>query len=673
VTVAQPVTATRLVFVPAAGDASAPEPGTTVVVLDTTWTPGPGERGDLVPLRHLAGAALRAADLFEEALALLDTWAEAVQMTDLLAIDGVTYWYRLREIAWHWLHERLIWERVITGAAGPWAPASAPASIVVPGHETALREVVAAVARARGIDVEVVLAGGPPANNSPVDLIAAPAAAAGPDAGRPRVDRTGIGRLAGRLRRLARGSPVSAPAAASAPGRAAAAARPNTLAERLSALAADPTGTILVLTNTRLQQRIGDPGAGRVEDPNLGPVILRLRAAGHDPVLVGLGLDESRDADWPAIASDARLLPQSVLRRWRGPEDSASRAADLAREQIRAAAAVPLDVHGVDLAPALTVWLGEQAATIIGTILRQVARIDGLVEALRPRAIVLTHEAIQTPWLQVARARSIPTFAVQHGMIYPTHPGYRHPRDPRLMLPDVTFVTGPFERDALLRHGGYQADEVVVAGSPRLELDDPTSAGPLGADEREAVRREMGVADGNRMLVVSTGFLPLQRRFVLPASLERLFGEAAPGIHVVFKQHPGESDEGPYRELLVGLARSGGFAPPPITVVRDVDLYRLLRAADAHLGLLSTVLTDAVAAGTPNLIAVDQAHTDLLGYVAAGVARPIRDAPDLRAALDEPWPQDEAARQAFLAAHLEPGPASERIVARVSAALGAPA
>ncbi len=363
-----------------------------------------------------------------------------------------------------------------------------------------------------------------------------------------------------------------------------------------------------------------------------------------------------------------------MLRRWRGPEESASQAADLVRARVRSAAAVPLDVHGVDLAPALTAWLAEQAASIVGTILRQLPRIDGLVEALRPRALVLTHEAIQTPWLQVARARSVPIFAVQHGMIYPTHPGYRHPRDPRLLLPDATFVTGPFERDALLGHGGYAARRGrrgwrATARAGRFS--EPPA--PLGADEREAVRREMGVADGSRMLVVSTGFLPLQRRFVLSASLERLFGEPVPGVHVVFKQHPGESDEGPYRELLVGLARAGGFAAPPITVVRDVDLYRLLRAADAHLGLLSTVLTDAVAARTPNLIAVDQAHTDLLGYVAAGVARPVRDAADLRAALDDLQPPDEAARQAFLAAHLEPGPASERIVARVSAALGAPA
>ena len=672
------MTATRLVFVPAVGDASSPEPGTTCVVLDTTWTPGPGERHDAVPLRRLAGEALRAADLFEEALGRLDDWARDARMVDLLAIDGVTYWYRLREIAWHWLHERLIWERVIAaaaegaaadgaGSAGVASAAgpSALSSIVLPAHETALLDVAVAVGRARGVDLvapSALPAVAADAAPSAARVATATAVPGGPGVRLAGAGRLDIGRLAGRVRRLVGDSS----------GRPPDVVRADVLADRLRALAADPPGPILVLTNTRLQQRIGDPGARRVEDPNLGPVIAQLRRIGLDPVVIGLGLDETRDADWPTIASDPRLLPQSVLRRWRGPEASASQAADLVRERVRSAAAVPLDVHGADLAPALTAWLAEQAASIVGTILRQLPRIDGLVTTLRPRAIVLTHEAIQTPWLQVARARSVPTFAVQHGMIYPTHPGYRHPRDPRLLLPDATFVTGPFERDALLGHGGYAPDEVVVVGSPRLEMDDPSAAGPLGEAEREAVRREMGVAEGDRMLVVSTGFLPLQRRFVLAVSLERLFGRPVPGVHVVFKQHPGESDEGPYRELLVGLAAAGDFAPPPITVIRDVDLYRLLRAADAHLGLLSTVLTDAVAARTPNLIAVDQAHTDLLGYVAAGVARPIRDGGDLRAALGDLRPPDEGARRAFFATHLEPGVASERIVAYVASALAAP-
>lgn len=658
------MTPTRLVFVATPQDASPPRSYTTYVVLDTAWTPVPDDRGDVIPVRPLAGEALRRADLFEEALSRLDAWGRDVRIVDRLTVHDVTYWYRLREMAWHWLHERLIWERVIAGTAG----STTPTTIVVPEQETALLEVAAAVGRERGIDIVVQLAA--PAMDADSARVA----------GGPETARVDLARLRDRLRRLVGGAPHRAPRSgrAAAPhagsGRgdpATVAQRADFLADRVRTLGAQSPDPILVLTNTRLQQRIGDPEARRVEDPNLGTVIARLRQVGLDPVVMGLGLDQSRDADWQIIESHPRLLPQSVLRKWRRPEESDPTATDLIRDRVRSAASVPLVVHGVDLAPALTAWMGEQAAIVVGTILRQVPRIGGLVDELRPRAIVLTYEGIQTQWLKVARDRSIPTFAVQHGMLYATHPGYCHPRDPRLLLPDATFVTGPFERDVLLQHGGYEPDEVVVVGSPRLEMDDPKDADPLPAREREATRRELGVTGNSRMLVISTGFLPLHRRFVLAATLERLFGQPVPGVHVVFKQHPGEEDEGPYRQLLGGLARAGGFAPPPISVVRDVDLYRLLRAADAHLGLHSTVLTDAVAVRTPNLIAVDQAHADLLGYVAAGVARPVRDANDLRAALEDLRPPDQAARQAFLAAHVEAGPASERIVAHITAALGA--
>jgi hypothetical protein len=140
-----------------------------------------------------------------------------------------------------------------------------------------------------------------------------------------------------------------------------------------------------------------------------------------------------------------------------------------------------------------------------------------------------------------------------------------------------------------------------------------------------------------------------------------MLGGPLPGIHVVFKKHPGELDDGPYQALLSGLARAGGYDAPPVTIVREVDLYRLLRAADAHLGLRSTVLTDAVVVGVPNLIATVQAHADILGYVEAGVARPVRNRGELLDALANPQPADAAARAAFLEHHFLPGEASEGI------------
>ena len=158
---------------------------------------------------------------------------------------------------------------------------------------------------------------------------------------------------------------------------------------------------------------------------------------------------------------------------------------------------------------------------------------------------------------------------------------------------------------------------------------------------------------------------PIYRRFHYPIALASLIDRPLPRVHLVVKLHPGERDEGPYRAVVDGVAAARGFQAPPMTFVQSVDLYRLLRAADAHVGLQSTVLTEAVVTGTPNLLAATSSASDLLGYVEAGVAIPVRTGQDLLAALDSgpDATASPAARQAFIDAHFQPGSASERIAA----------
>ena len=69
--------------------------------------------------------------------------------------------------------------------------------------------------------------------------------------------------------------------------------------------------------------------------------------------------------------------------------------------------------------------------------------------------------------------------------------------------------------------------------------------------------------------------------------------------------------------------------------------------------------------GTPNLLADHVRNADLLGYVDAGVATPVRTGADLLQALDARRDPETtgAARQRFLDDHFEPGSASERIAA----------
>ena len=622
----------RVVMVPTEADAPPARPDIVVVVLDTTWTPGPDDRHDLLPVRRILGPVFARVDLFDDALTRLDAWADAADLPRRLAIADVSVWYAMREELWHWLHERLIWRAVASELSERYGSVR----FDVRSADPALLDIM-------GVGLAAVIER-PATDDATSDRPEAHDVATIPWSER-------LNRLLGspdrrmRKRRLSR--------------------RTGVLDERIRTIAGGPPDRVLVISYTGIHQRIQGASNARPIDPNLGSVIERMRIDGPDPIVIGLGLDHRLDDTWPQIAADPRLLPQSLLAtRWHGHDVPDPAVIDAVTSAL-GGPEVPLDLDGVDVGPALMARIRTFAESWLAPTLTLAARVENLIAELRPGALLLTHEGIRAAWLVAAHRAGIPSFAVQHGMLYPTHPGYCHPRGATLVRPGCTFVYGEYERDVLLEHGGYRPDEVEVAGSPRIDLDAGGSKGPEHDAERSAVRRELGVRPGDRLLVVSTAHAPLLRRFHLMDMIEKTLGGPLPGIHLVFKQHPAETDEGPYRTLLTGLARAGGYEPPPMTVVRETDLYRLLRASDAHLGFHSTVLTDAVVVGVPNLIAMVQAYNDPLDYLGSGVARPVRDVEDVRAAMREPNPLDPEARQAFLDRHFMSGEAGARVADRI--------
>jgi len=647
------VMARRLVFVDAAASAPSPANGTAVVVLDPTWTPAPGDRPDLLSARQVQGRVIERIDLFDRALEQVDAWAAASGIADTLTVEGTTYWFRLRETMWRWVHEHLLWRHTIAELER----GCSVDQVVVLASEPALADVV----RARWPEARI--------GDLPSDI--APGA---PPAADLRAASSPLDRVARLLGRRGTASPPSAPAPASAPSGMASAEerdrREAILADRVARLAADGRPRVIVLTNPGTHQRIG-AGGGVRRDPLFGAVIPDLEARGHRVVLLATGIDQRRDEDWALAADDDRMLPQFLLRtRWAQPEDDERmvQALTAVEAAIDGVGSSRLELDGLDLTEAFLGALGSATVQIVRTDVQMLARIERLIGELRPVAILLAQEGIRTPWLAAGHAADVPVVAVQHGILYAGHAGYPNVRHPALRLPTRTSVCGAFERDVLLDLA-YREDEVVVTGSPRLDQDTATAVVHRDA-ERADVRQELGVADGDRLLVVSTVNLRFVQRSHFVHMLEALLSPPPRGVHVVFKLHPGERDEGPYRALLEGLARAARVAPPPITVVKDIDLYRLLRAADAHLGLLSTVLTEAVVTGTPNLIALTDGHTDLLGYVEAGVAHPVRAAGELAAAMEHLAPPDPEARQAFLDRHFLAGDASARVVDVVEAVVG---
>jgi hypothetical protein len=470
-----------------------------------------------------------------------------------------------------------------------------------------------------------------------------------------------IRRIARRIRRTV-GASAGRGSASTTGAREGVAGKPSIafLRDRLAALERETEPRLLVVAN-HVPQRIETATGPRFMNAYLGPIADRLRGTRLEPIHVDM---KSRRSDPPSFErmtgpGTERTLPADVLRVDEPPVDQAAAARALETARSIAAIDVAVPIAGIDLGPGLAAQVSAEAATWFPAKHQAIARMRALIDRLPVAGILIADEYHRQDWMAAASGAGLPIAAVQHGLIYRRHNGYMHAnRPPQLHLVDRTYVFGRWERDLLVERSVYRDDEVRVGGSPRLDV-----GRPAGADDRAAVRRELGVAANARMVVLSGTHGAIYRRFHYPVALADLFDRPIPDIHVVVKLHPAETDEGPYRAVIEGVARARGFQPPPITVVQSVDLYRVLGAADAHLGIHSTVLTEAVVVGTPNLLATGVRGGDLLGYLDAGVALPVADGGDLIAALDRV--ADGAitpeARAAFVAQHFEPGSASERI------------
>jgi hypothetical protein len=535
----------------------------------------------------------------------------------------VTWWFHARSFLRLELHEMLVWRHVFENLAseGRFERIAVPAGrrvLAAIAHATAAASGTAVVTQRGFVPTGVLVAN------------------------RARIISTFLVRVRRRARRII--DPRFAQRAAQ-------------LSRRIDVLASEP-GAILGLVRALSFHVIDDGDGPARDDPYVAPVVRHMVDAGDRVVRVAIGLDHRRMADWGPITEDPRLIPFSMVEHRFPPTASERQEAATIASGIAKLHDIPLVVGGVDLGPAFTRRVAGQAKWFTRQRLAM-ASAERYLTHLGIKAVFTGWESARTSWLGAARRSGIPSVAVQHGVIYPNSPDYSRPSHPALVKPDVTCVFGEYERELLIREGGYDPGAVVATGSPRSNPDSAVIS--LSADERSAVRRSLGVADGDRMLVISTARHTVGDEIHSMAMVARLLDGPTPGVHMVFKLHPEEVEHEQYQELLTGLARAAGYAPPPVTIVRDIDVYRLLRAADAHLGQYSTVLTDAVLTGTPNMIAVGQASADVIGLVDAGVATPVRTPDDVRAFMADPRPAAQEARERFLEAHYRSGDAVDRI------------
>ena len=323
--------------------------------------------------------------------------------------------------------------------------------------------------------------------------------------------------------------------------------------------------------------------------------------------------------DWLQLRPDAgpyvhvnRLASLRVLREvWQGTR----RMRALWRELRASAARSDLFSHrGAGFSDLSSGDLAETLLLQLPWAIRSIADMREALAFFRPAAVCLYAES--SGWGRAAliacRAASVPTVAIQHGIVYPKYFSYRHDADeadcPR---PDRTAVFGEAARRQLVTLGGYAPASLVTTGSPRF--DDLLRAAQEW--DRGALRRELGVADGERLVVVASRFRAIRDTHhsigSAFAGLVRAI-EALPDARAIVKPHPAEPSE-PYVEVL----RATG-ARRVTLVDAHLDLMHLLHASDALVTVESLSAVEALVLGRPVLVLNMPTH--LADLVSAGVA-----------------------------------------------------
>jgi len=199
----------------------------------------------------------------------------------------------------------------------------------------------------------------------------------------------------------------------------------------------------------------------------------------------------------------------------------------------------------------------------------------------------------------IARSSGAPVVEMQHGVLYPDHPGYSACTPPRVdivrPIPDKIFVYGEWFKDSLeLSSQLYTGAVVEVVGSPRLSNYKNTVLLRDRARVREIARSRLGVGPESLLVIATTQPIVSTR---IAQFLEQAVRLMPASCYLCVKIHPGEMSH--MRDTYGRLSEH-----PRVRIITDElsDLYDLLVASDIHTSVCSTVVLEAMALGTPNIL-----------------------------------------------------------------------
>jgi hypothetical protein len=255
-----------------------------------------------------------------------------------------------------------------------------------------------------------------------------------------------------------------------------------------------------------------------------------------------------------------------------------------------------------------------------------------MIENEKPHLILLTNEygEFEHTLVVAARLKGVPTLAVQHGVITPTHCGYIFEKENKgkVILPDMTCVYGQYHYDLLTKESIYGPEQVVVTGQPRYDI--LYYADKIYSKEKFLARYKVTPDHGILLWTTQCHGLSDEEN---ARNFTTVFGvmQNNKNVTLLIKQHPGEGER--YTKIIEDYLAK--YKTDAILVPKNSDTYEQLFFCDLLMTKSSTTAMEAVALNKPIIVLNLSGEPDAVDYVEQGVALGVYKEDDLKPSIEK--------------------------------------
>lgn len=255
--------------------------------------------------------------------------------------------------------------------------------------------------------------------------------------------------------------------------------------------------------------------------------------------------------------------------------------------------------------------------------LRDYFLLKSLLEKERPSVVLYPAEMSEfgRELFHLCKKAGVKTLAIQHGVFGNWLNVYHTKKElsgrSACPMPTKTAVYGHAFRDTLVKKCNYPKNSVVVTGAQRFDRI---------AEKGTNIGKELGIPENKNILTLITSPVPRGENEALTKAVF-LAVKSFSDTQMVVKIHPNESDS-VYHDMKRQLASDA-------IIVRDIDLYDVIRSSAATMTYLSTAGMESILLGKPLIVVNLSGRADVVPYVKEKVAIGVYREEDLKPAIEK--------------------------------------